>query len=587
MRIIPALVVASLVAPTWIAANGGADVDVLGHRIELYRVLGPALALFGAAVVAALPPANGRRRWLHGAVLLLAALSALVLWGARVDTDWLRVHGPGRLAQAAALLAALALGLARGRIARASVLGGLLPGLALGALVLLGVRAADRADLDRRIAGADAHATSPDVILILVDTLRADALGAYGADPSPSPFLDAFAEGSVVFERAVSQAQWTAPSVSSLLSSLYPSSFLWDEENLTHQRLIRLPAGIPWLPAVLADAGYHTAAFVKNPLLQGGTRFGEGFQIHEWVRGDTAEIHSGRQLVDAVLRWGDAMADHRAAGDGGSFFTYVHFMDPHALYQPPPGWMPDAGDYDGPVSGGVKTLSRLAQSEAGPTPEDLARVRDLYRGEVAYLDSELARLHDGLAARGLWSDDTVVVLIADHGEQFFEHGAFFHGHVNWENLHVPFVFRAPGIRPRRIAGPVALLDLAPTLLDWLGIDAPEAMEGHSLVAQLRGEPLPRRFVMTERVGRGSVRATGPEVSLVEGRENWFEDASGAVIPIDAVPPEESARLAELREAQAAWRERPLPRIEGLSDETPALRPDADTENRLRALGYLE
>jgi len=587
VRFVPALVVASLVAPVWIGASGGADVDVLGHRLELYRALGPALALFAAAVVAALPPAVGRRRWLHGAILLLAALSAVVLWGVRVETSWLRVHSPGRLAQAAALLAAVALGLARGRVSRAGVLGGLVPGLALGALVLFGVLAADRADLDRRIAGADAHATSPDVIVILADTLRADALGIYGADPSPTPFLDAFAEGSVVFERAVSQAQWTAPSVSSLLSSLYPSSFLLDDEILTQQRLIRLPAGIPWLPSLLADAGYHTAAFVKNPLLQSGTRFGHGFQVHEWVRGDTAEVHSGRQLVDAVLRWGDALADHRAAGGDGSFFAYVHFMDPHALYEPPPEWMPPAGDYDGPVSGGVKTLTRLAHSEAGPSPEDLARVRALYRGEVAYLDHQLARLHDGLAERGLWSDDTVVVLVADHGEQFFEHGAFFHGHVNWENLHVPFVFRAPGIRPGRVAGPVALLDLAPTLLDWLGIPAPETMEGRSLVPQLRGAPLPRRFVITERVGRGSVRATGPEVSLVEGRENWFEDASGAVVPIDAVPPEESARLAELREAHAAWRERPRPAIEGLADEPRAFRPDADTTERLRALGYVE
>jgi arylsulfatase A-like enzyme len=463
-----------------------------------------------------------------------------------------------------------------------------LPGLALGALAVAGLRAADRADLDRRIARAGAHATSPDVILILADTLRADALGAYGADPSPTPFLDDLAARSVLFEHAVAQAPWTAPSVSSLLSSLYPSTFLWNSRDMiTEQRLVQLPAGLPWLPAVLAGAGYHTAAFVKNPLMQGGTNFGQGFHVHEWVRGDTAERHSAGQLVDAVLRWGDALADHRAAGGDGAWFAYVHFMDPHARYEPPRRWRPRSS-YDGPVDGGVSSLEALEDSVAGPTPEDVAHARALYRAEVAYLDAELARLHAGLAERGLWTDDTVVLVVSDHGEQFYEHRRFFHRHLNWENVHVPLLFRAPELAPRRVAHPVALLDVAPTLLDWLGLDVPVVMEGRSLVAQLRGAPVPRRFVVSERVGRGTVRTTGPDGSFVVGDgRSWFEDPSGTTYSLDAVPPEARDRLAELRRAHAAWRERPRPAIEGLAGEHRELDPDADTARRLRALGYLE
>lgn len=588
MRLVAALLVACLVPPVWIAARGGADVDLPFGRPELYRATGPALALFGAVVVAALPAAAGRRRWLHGTILLLVAISAILAWGGSLETSWIRASRPGRLAEGAALLGAVAVALARGRVARAGVLGRALPGAALGLALTAAVYGADRADLDRRIAAAGADAHSPDVLFLLVDTLRADALGAYGARPSPSPFLDAFAARSVVFERALSQAQWTAPSVSSLLSSLYPSTFLWSQdENLTDQRLIRLPAGIPWLPEHLSRAGYHTAAFVKNPLVQGGTRFGRGFHVHEYVRGDTAERHSAHQLVDAVLRWGDALADHRADGGEGAYFAYVHFMDPHARYEPPAAWHPPS-EYEGPIDGGVSVLKRLAESEAGPAPADLARVRELYRAEVAYLDAELARLRDGLAARGLWTEDTVVVLVSDHGEQFFEHGAFFHGHVQWENLHVPFVFHAPGIAPRRVPGPVAMLDVAPTLLEWLGLPVPETMEGRSLVPQLRGAPLPPGFVVSERVGRGSVRTTGPAGSLVLGEEEaWFESEPGRPIDLDAVPPEARPRLDALRRAHEAWVARPRPRIEGLSDAHEALEPDEDTAERLRALGYVE
>ena len=589
MQPLLAAAIACLVPPVWIALGGGADVDVAGQRVELYALAGPSLALAAAVLLAGLPHTTGAQRVARLVALVAVGVTAGVVWTGGFETETIHVIKSKRPGQIAALLAGVALFIARGGFSPRRAFGSVAAGLALGFVVLLAVRAADTSDLERRLEANRAHANSLDVIFLLVDTLRADALGAYGATPSPSPFLDDLAARSVVFERALSQAQWTAPSVSSLLSSLYPSSFLWDDTMISDERLIVLPEGMPWLPAVLDDAGYHTAAFVKNPLMQGGTRFGRGFDVHEWVRGHTAEEDSARELVDAVLRWGDALARRRAAGDDSAFFAYVHFMDPHARYQPPAAFMPSE-PYEGPVDGGVRALKRLAELEEGPAPEDLARAVALYRAEVAYLDHEIARLHTELSARGLWGDDTLVVVVSDHGEQFYEHGSFFHGRVHWENLHVPFILSGPGLTARRVAAPVAMLDVAPTLLELLGIASPDAMEGKSLVPQLRGAPMPRRFVVTESIGKlRAVRTTGPDGSLMTTRRRaWFEDTEGQLHSLDSVSPEAERTVMELREIHARHEERVLPGvIDSAVAEGQHLDPDADTRDRLRALGYID
>jgi arylsulfatase A-like enzyme len=585
VRLAAAFLLAAFVAPAWIGLGGGADLDVGGHRIAFYHGAAGVIGIAACALLALLPAARGGRLVPRALALGVLCTAAWACWTPGIETEWIRIRTPVRPAVLALLPIAVALLLARGRLAPRGGLVAIAGGGALGAAIAFGVLAADRADLDRRIAAAGADARTPDVIVLLMDTLRADGLGAYGAEPSPSPFLDRLAAASVVFERALTQAPWTAPSVSSLLSSLYPSSFLWDARVVKgHRRFFRLPAGMPWLPDRLREAGYHTAAFVKNPILQGGTRFDRGFQVHEWVRGDTAEDRSAGELVDAVLRWGDAMADHRAAGGRGAFFLYAHFMDPHTQYRPPDAWLPER-PYDGPIDGGVRTLEKAA--ERGPSDEDLARAWELYLAEVAYLDAETERLHDGLAARGLWGDDTIVIVIADHGEQFFEHGEFFHGAVHWENLHVPFLVRGPGLAPRRIPEPVALLDLAPTLLDWLGLEVPDDMEGESLLPRLRGEPREPAVVFSEQVGaRDDVRATGPRGALVLGEEPWFETPDGRVLPLDEVPDASRPTMAALEAAHARWHERDHPFFEDRDGEQ-ALEPDADTEDRLRALGYVE
>jgi arylsulfatase A-like enzyme len=143
-----------------------------------------------------------------------------------------------------------------------------------------------------------------DVIFVLVDSLRADALGAYGAKPSPSPFLDALAEGAVRFELAIAQAPWTLPSVWSLMTSLHPSTVDPENRGASSRRALGLrpDARVARLAAQLRASGWHTAGFQKNPLLSPGSGLELGFDVYESVEGDRAELHSAAQLVDAALR---------------------------------------------------------------------------------------------------------------------------------------------------------------------------------------------------------------------------------------------------------------------------------------------
>jgi hypothetical protein len=211
-------------------------------------------------------------------------------------------------------------------------------------------------------------------------------------------------------------------------------------------------------------------------------------------------------------------------------------------------------------------------------------MRAHYRGDVAYLDTQLRRLHDALRERGLWSDDTVVIVLADHGEQFWEHGTFQHEDVYWVNLHVPLFVLAPGLAPHRIPQHARLLDVAPTVLDLVGLPPFEVSEGRSFAPLLRGEAYPAEPVVSER-GKDlfTVRVSGPRLSLVS-RRSGTELLAGEIAgetPVQADGPEVEA----LRDTLARWRERPRVFEPGAPAAPAPL--DADTKKRLRALGYAE
>lgn len=328
----------------------------------------------------------------------------------------------------------------------------------------------------------------PNLILISVDTLRADHLGCYGYPRPTSPFIDALARDGVRFENAFAQTSWTLPSHMSLLTSRHPHSHAVQTDR------DRLPDSVTPLAAVLQRHGYHTAAFVTWVYVGAKFGFGRGFsEFHELVpppeQIDVGSRHATRaeELVDRVLAWLGTRPPE-------PFFLFVHFFDPHLDYAPPLEharvFDPEVTDLEHGTYEFLKPSIRGLNPEPKPLlAEEVARVRALYDGEIRYVDHELARLFGAPAASAL--SDALVVFTSDHGEEFQEHGSMEgHGWTLYDEVtHVPLVVRLPG---REHAGTeidalVQSIDVAPTLLDFLGLEPPAGFEGRSLLPTIHGE----------------------------------------------------------------------------------------------------
>jgi len=581
------LALAGLLPVVAVAACGGADLDLADRlRVSWYEPVAPALALLAALLALLFRPMGGR--WAGGAWLVGACqlgVVAAVCWTGGVKLEWISVRDPLRPAASGAALVVLgALGgvawAPRAALRLALALGS---GAALAATVV----AADRLHLEQRIAGEGAS-TAPagaaahrDVVLLVADTLRADALGLYGAKPSPSPTLDALGASSLVFERVLAQAPWTLPSMFSLFTSRHPST-LDPEGFATPDR--RLAAEVPTLAEALATAGYHTAGFQKNPFLDPDSGLADPYDVYEMVGGDSAELESGAQLVGAALRWARVFRGAREEGDPQPYFLYVHFMDPHIDYRPPPDYLPDRDDaYGGPIDGSARSLHRLLRSGSRPDEQDIGRMRRLYRAEVRYLDHQIARLLDGLRREGLLGAETVLAFTADHGEQFGEHGGFEHGDLYVENVHVPLLLSAPSLNARRVPEQVRLLDVTPTILDLVDLAPLPAQEGRSLVPLARGERPPAVPSIAEYQGAVRVvrwpwvlirRADG-SVELYDHREDPREQRNLA----DEAPEVVAELTDRLRERRAQRK--------GAGSGTERREIDEATREQLEALGYLD
>ncbi len=292
------------------------------------------------------------------------------------------------------------------------------------------------------------------LLLVFIDTLRRDHLGMYGATRGASPTLDAWAEQAVVFEDARSVAPWTLPSARSALSGLQPEH--WE--------------GARSLPMRLADAGWATGAFVGNVYLSSNFDMADGWGEHGCVNWPYARVQ-----VDRGLDFLDRHADQDAV-------LMVHFMDMHLPYKEPAAYR---HIYEGPrpaaLPEGFNRNTLLAAAKG-----NRSKVKDYliarYDQNLRYIDAEVKRL---LRAVGT---EATVVLFADHGEEFFDHGDLEHGHSLYDELlRVPMAISGPGLGARRVPGPVSLLDLTPTVLDLLG-HADRTLAGHSLAGAARGEP---------------------------------------------------------------------------------------------------
>ena len=345
------------------------------------------------------------------------------------------------------------------------------------------------------------------VLLISLDTLRADHLSCYGYKRATSPRIDEVAKEGVLFENVVAASNWTIPSHMSLLTSLYPSAHRVENPNRC------LGESVPTLAQVLEKQGYTTAGFVTGPNLNHRLGFHHGFQLYDDF---TATMMCESNLFEDhpanITGIDDVPTDHVITNlatlwlkqhGQEKFFLFLHYWDCHNDYIPPPPYdrQFDPG-YQGKENGRM-VVERWKDIEARIAPADLAHLIALYDGEIAHTDDHVGQVLQLLQEMGL-AEKTLLVIVSDHGEGFLEHGRILHGNTLFEELiHVPLILRLPGVIPagRRIQDNASQVDVMPTVLGLLGIAAPEGLQGMDLSRACRGlGGLPDRVVFSETKG---------------------------------------------------------------------------------------
>lgn len=286
------------------------------------------------------------------------------------------------------------------------------------------------------------------VLLIILDTLRADHLSGYGYIRDTSPNLDAFAREAIRFDRAISVAPWTPPSVATLFTGLYPSSHGMmppDARQLARKEAKRLDPKLDTLAEVFGRAGFQTGGISPNPWITSEFGYDQGY--------DNFYYHH-RKPADFITREGKEMIENLLAS-GKPFFASLHYLDPHDPYSPPEGYaemfagLPLPGEYNPEMTNHIQR----------------------YDGEIRFLDEHLGELFRFLKEKGIF-DDLGIVIVADHGEQFLEHGDHRHGYQLYdEEVRVPLYVKPPGGKGAGtvFSKTVSTVDVFPTLLDMAGV----------------------------------------------------------------------------------------------------------------------
>ncbi len=417
-------------------------------------------------------------------------------------------------------------------------------------------------------------APSPDwnVVIVTFDTTRADHIGCYGDDQAQTPTLDGLAADGVLFEQAMTSVPITLPSHSTLMTGKVPFAhgvrdnglFVLGEEQLT-------------LAEILRDNGFRTGAAIASYPLLATSGINQGFEFFDdHITGDYEDLYGERvfpkdrlffderpaaQVNEAVLPWLEEHHQER-------FFLWLHYFDPHHPLQP-------------------------------PAPYDQSFAHDPYRGEIAYADESLGVMLDQLQRLGV-DDRTLIVFTADHGEGLDEHNESTHSMLLYQStLHVPLIMRLPSgaaksdIRGRRVRERVGLVDVVPTVLDLLGLDIPEKIQGRSLAAHLTESEPPavdrRRELYAETISPRLSRNWGELRALVVDDHKYVHGPIRELYGLND-DPHELENLIELEPEKAHGFKKRLERfvarhaVEGL-DASVAL--DDESARKLQALGYIQ
>jgi arylsulfatase A-like enzyme len=384
------------------------------------------------------------------------------------------------------------------------------------------------------------------VVIITLDTTRADRLAAYGFMSGSTPAIDRLARSGVVFEQAMTTAPLTLPAHTSLFTGLLPP-----RHGVRDNADLPLDASHVTLAELLRARGVQTGAFVGSAVLDADRGLSEGFDEYN-TGGDGSDRtlqRSAETVMNEAIRW--------LEGRGGSpFFLWTHLYDPHRPYEAPEPYRSAAAD--------------------------------AYTAEISFVDAQIGRLLNTLERRGIL-DDTLIIVVADHGESLGEHGERDHGIFVYDSvMRVPLIIRAPRTVPGRIGGLVRITDLMPTVLDLFGVPPP-SIDGVSLAGVLaRRQQLPELEAYAESLYPRHF-GWSPLRSLRAGRYKFIEAPKAELYDLEQDPFEERSILHDRPSVAAVMRTR-LARIAAVAD-APAGRRRSDTADpgvaeRLASLGYI-
>jgi arylsulfatase A-like enzyme len=350
--------------------------------------------------------------------------------------------------------------------------------------------------------GYNSKDKQPNILIIAIDTLRSDCLGCYGCSKGLTPHIDELAAKGVLFEQCYSAASWTPPSFASIFTGLMP--FVHGILTSDGGYLI---ASLPTLPEQFQEKGYFCGAIISNPLLAGKFGFARGFELYDeysvyldlGVEGFGTDLPAKHDVINnmvssCVVTDNAKQLLHKAQESHKSFFLFIHYMDPHDNYIPPPPYDQYDPFYDGDFDG--HSVANYAFH--APAKRDTEHLRALYDGEIAYTDSQVGELLQAIYPLA----NTLTILISDHGEAFGEHGTLQHGKSPYrEEVAVPMIWHWPAVLPQghRVKAPVSTLDIAKTFAELFSFEKMKHLQGQSLWPGLSGGQIsPDRKVFSQK-----------------------------------------------------------------------------------------
>lgn len=472
-----------------------------------------------------------------------------------------------------------------------------------GKVVRLDVEASSTTQGDARLALVEpgiyverkGKATQPsrkarNVVVVMIDTLRADHTSPYTKTRVKTPVFDRVAREGVLFERMSAVEDWTKPSCATMLTGLYPCT------HKTQTDMGKLPGKVRMISQELGSKGVATGAFIANGYVSGKFGFKKGWDHYtNYIR--EGKITDAEHVFADAASWIESNKDRR-------FYAYVHTIDPHVPYSPPKDFlaMYDDQPYSGPVEP-RKThllLEDIKKEKFKPTDRDKKRIEALYDGEISYHDKWFGGFLQKLADLGVL-EDTLIMVVSDHGEEFWDHGNVGHGHqIHQELIHVPFVCMWKGILPPkvRVGENVDHACMVPTTFDAMQIAPPRYLEGNSILPRMLGrqEPGPHAGFSTHQNDRQAVWSDRWKLLMRGPVKTYLYDVEEDYACTKDLDEDKPVTLTYMRALlgqfqgapdKRSWRSRTMahkPEIEVMEEQVEM---DEELEQQLKALGYVK